>query len=75
MFLSNFQCVLNQSGKTHKVLGHSLVRSLIHSHRTLIHILRPARFAHALCGAHSFVRLLAHTLAPKLMEKRFLPMN
>ena len=60
MFLSNFQCVLNHSGMTHKVLGHSLVRSLVHSHRTLIHFLRTARFARALRGAHSLDRLLTH---------------
>ena len=43
-FLSNFQCVVNHSGRTmkstHRVLGHSLVRSLVHSHCTFIHFLR-----------------------------------
>ena len=72
IFLSNFQCVLNHSGmtmkSTHKVLGHSLVRSLVHSHCTFIHFLRTARFARALCCAHSFVRSLAHSLAPELQR-------
>ena len=33
---------------THRVLGHSLLRSLIHSHRSLIRLLRTAPFARAL---------------------------
>ena len=41
------------------VLGHSLIRSLIHSHRSLIRLLRTARFVRALRCAHS--------LAPKLV--------
>ena len=44
MFLSNFQFVLNHSGMTLRVLGHSLVRSLVPSHRTLIHFLHTPRF-------------------------------
>ena len=52
-----------------KVLGHSLVRSLIRSHRSLVRshrslvrLLRTARFARApLC---SFACSLAHSLAP-----------
>ena len=57
--------LLNHSGmtkkSTHRVLGHSLVRSLVHSHRTLIRFHRTARFACALrCAAlRSFVRSLA----------------
>ena len=43
------------------VLGHSLLRSLVHSHRSLIRLLRTARFARALCCAHSFARSLAHS--------------
>ena len=57
------------------VLGHSLVRSLIRPHRSLICLLRTARFAHALHCAHSFVRSLARSLAPELMGKSFLFMN
>ena len=49
IFLCNFQSVLNHSGMTmkltHRVLGHSLVCSLIHSHCTLIHFLRTALLA------------------------------
>ena len=41
------------------VLGHSLVRSLVCSHRSLVCLLRSARFARALCYALSF----AHSLA------------
>ena len=74
IFLSNFQCVLNHSGmtmkSTHKVLGHSLVRSLVHSHRTLIRFLRTARFARALRCAHSFVRSPIHSL-PSSWERGF----
>ena len=35
-------------------LGHSLVRSLVRSHRSLIRLLRTARFTRALRCAHSF---------------------
>ena len=35
-------------------LGHSLVRSLVRSHRSLVCLLRTARFARALRCAHSF---------------------
>ena len=51
--------------QTHRVLGHSLVRSLVRSHRSLIRLLRTARFARALRCAHSFARALrcAHSLA------------
>ena len=37
------------------------------SHRTLIRLLPIARFAPALRCAHSFIRSLAHSPAPKLM--------
>ena len=50
------------------VLGHLLVRSLVRSHRSLIRLLRPACFTHALCCAHSFVST-AHTLTPELVGK------
>ena len=35
------------------VMGHSLVRSLVRSHRSLVRLLRTARFARALRCAHS----------------------
>ena len=77
IFLSNFQCVLNHSGmtlkSTHRVLGHSLVRSLVH--RTFIRCLRTTRFRFRFRCAHSFVRSLAHSLAPEPMGKRFLSLN
>ena len=44
------------------VLGHSLVRSLVRSHRSLV------RFARALCCAHSFARWLT-LLNPSLVGK------
>ena len=50
-------------------LGHSLVRLLVGSNRSLIRLLLTARFAHVL---HSRAHLLAHSLAPELMGKRFL---
>ena len=57
---------------TRRVLGNSLVRSLVHSHSSLIRLLRIARFARALL--RSFIRSshsLTHSL-PKTMEKRFM---
>ena len=42
--------------------GHSLLRSLVRSHRSLIRLLRTACFAHALRYAHSFVRSLTYSL-------------
>ena len=47
---------------TRRVLGHSLVRSLVRSHRSLIRLLRTARFARALRCAHSLARSLTHSL-------------
>ena len=47
--------------------GHSLNRLLVRSHRSLIRLLRTARFARALRCAHSFARLLTHSL-PSLWE-------
>jgi len=44
------------------VMGHSLVRSLVRSHRSLVRLLRTARFARALRCAHSFARSLTHSL-------------
>ena len=51
-----------------QVLGHSLVRSLVHLHRSLVRLLRPARFARALRCALSFACSLT-LLTPKLVEK------
>ena len=45
---------------TRRVLGHSLVRSLVRSHRSLIRFLRIACFTRALCCAHSLARSRAH---------------
>ena len=50
------------------VLGHSLVRSLVPSHRSLVRLLRTARFARALRCAHSFARSLT-SLTPSLVGK------
>ena len=44
------------------VMGHSLVRSLVRSHRSPVRLLRTARFARALRCAHSFARSLTHSL-------------
>ena len=43
-------------------MGHSLIRSLAHSHRSLVRSLRTARCARALRCAHSFTRSLTHSL-------------
>ena len=48
------------------VLGHSLVRSLVHSHRSLLCLLRPARFARALRCTLLFACLLT-SLTPSLV--------
>ena len=64
---------------TRRILGHSLVRSLDRSHRSLIRSLCPACFARALCPAHftcalycahSFARSLVHSL-PSYWERGF----
>ena len=52
---------------TRWVLGRSLLHSLVRSHHSLIRLLRTARFARALCCAHSFARSLTHSLTPELM--------
>ena len=49
-----------------EVLGHSLVRSLVRSHRSLPRLLRTARFARALRCAHSFARSLT-SLTPSIV--------
>ena len=55
---------------TRRVLGHSLLRSLVRSHRSLIphYSLRSA-------ALRSFVRSFAHSFTPELMGKRFLPVK
>ena len=45
---------------TYRVLGHSLLRLLVRLHRWLVCLLYTARFARALCCAHSFARSLTH---------------
>ena len=57
-----------------RVLGHSLVRLLVRSHRSLIRLLRTALFARALRCAYSFARLLT-LLTPELVGMRFLCMK
>ena len=47
------------------VMSHSLIRSLVRSHRALIRLLHTARFARA--PLRSFARLLAQSLAPALV--------
>ena len=44
------------------VLGHLPIRSPIHSHRSLVCLLRTARFAQALRTTHSFAHVLTHLL-------------
>ena len=56
---------------TRKVLGHLFLRSLARSHRSLIRLLRTARFARALRCAYSFAR----SLTPELMVKSLLSVN
>ena len=55
-------CGLEQTRIETKVMGHSLVRSRIRSHRSLVRLLRTARFARALRCAHSLAHF-AHSLA------------
>ena len=47
---------------TRIVLGHSLLCSIVCSHRSLIRLLRTARFARALRCAHSFARSLTRSI-------------
>ena len=70
----SYRCALgwNDMKSTRRVLGHSLVRSLVRSHHSLNRLHRTARFARVLRCAHSFARWLAHSLAPGLMGMRFL---
>ena len=59
----NPQCTVGKTMKsTRRVLGHSLLRSLVRSHRSLIRLPRTARFARALRYAHSLARSLTHSL-------------
>ena len=55
---------------THKVLGYSLVRSLVHSRHTFIRSLRTSRFARALRCARSFAHLLTG-LSPSSFMSNF----
>ena len=48
---------------TRRSLGHSLLRSLVPSHRSLIFMLCTALFARVLRCAHSLARSLAHSVA------------
>ena len=48
---------------TCRLLGHLLLRSFVRSHRSLIRLLRTARFARALRRAHSLARSLTHSRA------------
>ena len=48
---------------THRVLGHLLLHSLVHLHRSLIRFRHTARFPQALRCAHLFIRLLTHSRA------------
>ena len=57
---------------TRRLLGHSLLRSLVLSHRSLIRLLRTARRARALRCAHKFARSLTHF---GLMGKWFLSLE
>ena len=61
-------CGLEQTRIETSGLGHSLVCSLIRSHRSLVCLLRTARFARALRCAHSFGRSLT-LLTPSLVGK------
>ena len=51
---------------TRRSLGHSLLRSLVPSYRSLICLLRTALFARVLHCAHSLARSLAHSVAYEL---------
>ena len=51
---------------TRRSLGHSLLRSLVPSYRSLICLLRTALFARVLHCAHSLARSLAHAVAYEL---------
>ena len=49
-------------------IGHLFVRSLVRSHRSLVRLLRTARFARALRSAHSFARSLTSSRARGTVE-------
>ena len=51
-----------------EILGHPLVRSLVCSHHSLVHLLQTARFAGALHCTHLFACSLI-SLTPSLMGK------
>ena len=58
----NGRCSGSEQPKVKTELGHSLVRPLVRSHRSLIRLLRPTCFARALRCTHS----LAHSLPSSL---------
>ena len=57
-----------------RVPGHSLVRPLVRSHRSLIRMLRTARLAHALRCAHSCAHYFTYS-APELMGNGFISID
>ena len=66
LFFSPFHYGRKQPRIQTVVLGHSLVRSLVRSHRSLVRLLRTVRFARALRCAHSLARSLT-SLTPSLV--------
>ena len=55
-------CGPDQTKTQTKVLGHSLVRSLVCSHCSLVHLRRTTRFARALRCTHSLARSLTSVI-------------
>ena len=64
----SMHCGLEQTRIETYVLGYSLVRSLVRSHRSLVSLLQTARFARVLRCPHSFARSLT-LLTPSLVGK------
>ena len=60
--LWQWHCGPEQPRIQNAVLGHSLVRSLIYSHRSLIHLLRPAHSFTCSALLTALTRLLARSL-------------
>ena len=67
-----YRCTLGKNGMKSTRRGHSLVRSLVRSHCSLICLLRTARFAPALRCARSLARLLTCWFACLLTRSRVL---
>ena len=63
-----FHCGPEQPKTQTKVVGHSLVFPLVHSHHSLVRLLCTTRFARALHCTHSFACSLT-SLTPLLMGK------